>query len=132
MKRVYFCEALNLFHRRFGKVPLEAGLPAIDADNKQGIYLYARSGEHLKAFIRKERLFRWLFVWVLPLTAIVLTATTIAIMLNPTAFLLWQFIVVAGIGSVVLITLGTLFRKYKNFVAGKVVWLSQPAKSALV
>ena len=130
MKRERFSEAINLFRTKYGLYPLSAGYPAVDLDQQQGIYLFAKTGEHLKAFHRKERLFIWLFKWVMPLTVVVLTAIVIGLIINPSTVLFFNFIVFGVISSLLLLILGTLFKKEKFFTAGKVIWLNLPPKPA--
>lgn len=130
MKRERFFEAINLFKTRYGSYPLSAGYPAVELDEDQEVYLFAKTGKHLKAFQRKEKLFVWLFKWALPLTAVVLTVMIVGLLLNPSSIMVLNFAILGGISSAILLTLGTLFRKEKNFTTGKVIWIHFPPKPA--
>lgn len=130
MKRERFLEAINLFRTRYGSYPLSAGYPAVELDEDQEVYLFAKTGEHLRAFQRKEKLFVWLFKWAVPVTAVVLTVMIVGLLLNPSSIMVLNFTILGGISSAILLTLGVLFRKENNFTTGKVIWIHFPPKPA--
>ena len=81
MKQNY--EAVELFKRRYGKTPEEAGFPVIDVYKKQHAYLYARNSEIIKYYKTQQNIISWVMLWGMWPTSIAFLNFVSVVYLNP-------------------------------------------------
>lgn len=56
-------EAIDLFKKRYGKIPQILGLSVISFDEKQNVFFYSTSEKVLKAYKTQDTILNWLLTW---------------------------------------------------------------------
>lgn len=109
--------AIDLFVSRYGRTPLEYGVPVIDIFNRQRAFLYAPSKEALNAYKLEQNIIYWMsHYYILPVFAVTL-------LLFYAAFNYANIpdhpLIIVSVWALVILTLGLFAAWYVTNLAGK-------------